>query len=131
MRLIDRLYQYMEFKGLSAYAFERSIGVANGYLGKQFRTGGGMGSEILERIYYQYLDLSLIWLITGEGKMILPAGKGNKPKGMNVVEEEMTEYIRGKDALIETLRKQVVYLEELNADKQKIIELMEKWRKSP
>jgi hypothetical protein len=125
MRVIDRLYQYIEYKGLSAYAFERSIDISNGYLGKQFRTAGGIGSEILEKIYHQYIDLSLIWLITGEGKMILPPGKQNRRRETNVAQEDSADYIKTRET-IDLLKEHVGVLKKANADQQKIIEMLEK-----
>jgi hypothetical protein len=45
--------------------------LSNGYLGKQLKGKGAVGSDILERIKENYTDLSLIWLVTGKGAMLL------------------------------------------------------------
>ena len=53
---------------ITAYAFERTCQVANGYLKKQLKGKGSIGSDILLRIYHNYLDLSIfVWLLTGNG----------------------------------------------------------------
>ena len=57
MRIIDRLAQYLAYKKITAYAFERTCQVANGYLKKQLKGKGSIGSDILLRIYNNYLDL--------------------------------------------------------------------------
>lgn len=115
-RLIDRLHRYLNYKGLSAYAFEKSCGLSNGYLGKQTKGKGTIGSDILEKIYYQYLDLSLIWLITGEGKMIEEHSKFE-------LQEDAAQYVT-KDDLVKELNKRIQLLEEAVEDKKRIIELM-------
>lgn len=68
-RLIDRLYQYLTEKGISAYAFEHTCGLSNGYLGKQYKGKGSVGSAVLEKIRLCYPDLDVHWLVTGEGAM--------------------------------------------------------------
>lgn len=115
-RLIDRLHRYLNYKGLSAYAFEKSCGLSNGYLGKQTKGKGTIGSDILEKIYCQYLDLSLIWLITGEGKMIEEHSKFE-------LQEDAAQYVT-KDDLVKELNKRIQLLEEAVEDKKRIIELM-------
>lgn len=99
MRLIDRLNRYLERKDISPYAFEKACGVANGYLGKQSRGKGSVGSEILEKISVQYPDLNLVWLITGKGRMIVPPGKNKYTRGSDaqeLKEEEAVYSIRNK-----------------------------------
>jgi hypothetical protein len=71
MKPIDRLLSYLELKQISAYAFERACEVSNGYLYKQQKGKGTIGSDILEKIRKVYSDLNLIWLISGEGEMLL------------------------------------------------------------
>ena len=70
MRIIDRLLSYLAAKRITAYSFERNCKVANGYLKKQHRGKGSIGSDILERIHQNYFDINLVWLITGEGEML-------------------------------------------------------------
>lgn len=65
----ERILEYIDFKGVSKYRFYKDVGLANGYLDKF----GNMGSDICEKISFQYTDLSIEWLITGNGSML----KGN------------------------------------------------------
>lgn len=119
MRLIERLYQFIEYKGLSAYAFERSCEFSNGYLKKQLKGGGSVGSDILEKIHQAYPDLSLIWLITGKGNMIFsdePSQEAN---------DQGTSYVSDGDEVVHLLKDKIKLLESSVADKEKIISLME------
>lgn len=64
--LKDRLYQYLEAKRIAPSNFEKTIGAGGSYL-KNVKTLGG---DKLLAISEYYTDLSLEWLITGEGKML-------------------------------------------------------------
>lgn len=110
MRVIDRLNQYLEVKGVSAYAFERACGVANGYLGKQLKGKGSIGSDILEKVWQKYPDLNLAWLITGNGKMLVrrPYKIADENEGSQVEEDEKVYAVRNK--LIEVLKEQLEVL---------------------
>jgi repressor LexA len=70
MKVIDRLKQYIEFKGLILNAFDKTIGTSNGYIGKQIKNGASIGTDIIEKIICIYSDLNLEWLITGDGNML-------------------------------------------------------------
>jgi len=124
MRLVDRLHQYLAYYRISAYAFEHACGLSNGYLGKQLKGKGAIGSDILQRIKKQYADISMLWLVTGKGTMLLspPAGTDNISYELN---EEQHIYFTSKDEVISLLTKQIVILEETLADKEKINKLLE------
>ncbi|NCI45958.1 hypothetical protein [Sediminibacterium soli] len=129
MRLVDRLQEYLCFHGITAYAFEHSCALSNGYLGKQLRGKGAIGSDILERIKQQYPDLSLVWLVTGKGSMLLsPYATGPERKLLDLNEEQQV-YFTSKDDVIGVLNKQIEKLEKTIDDKDRIIQLMEKERK--
>ena len=125
MRLIERLYQFMEHKGLSAYAFERSCEFSNGYLKKQLKGGGSVGSDILEKIHHAYPDLSLIWLITGKGDMIFSDEPNQEASDPGV------SYISDGKEVVDLLKDKIRLLETSVADKEKIISLMEGREKEP
>ncbi|HSU26788.1 MAG TPA: hypothetical protein VLJ68_00280 [Chitinophagaceae bacterium] len=118
MKVIDRLLKYLSGKGISAYAFERNCQVANGYLKKHQQGKGSIGSDILQKVHRNYPDLDLVWLLAGEGEMLV-AGQGIQ----NLLEEERQYY--SKDEKIQFLAERISLLESQLADKKKIIELME------
>jgi hypothetical protein len=122
MRIIDRLATYLEHKKITPYSFERICQVANGYLKKQQKGKGTVGSDILERIHKNYFDLDMVWLITGEGDM-LETDAGERRIKRLTLEEEKKFY--SKDEMIKFLQERVALLESSLADKEKIIALLE------
>lgn len=116
VRLIDRLYQYLEEKNITAYAFERRCGIANGYLKKQFNGKGTLGSDILDKIHNHYPDLNTVWLLTGEGEMLIGPAK---------MSEDEDKYLTIKDEMIELLKNQISLMEKSLEDKEKIVRFLE------
>ena len=121
MRIIDRLIEYLQYKGITAYSFERTCQVANGYLKKQQKGKGSIGSDILEKIYKQYVDLSLTWLISGYGEMLDMRGEQDM---INLLQED--KHYFSKDERIKILSERITLLEAALADKEKIIAMLEK-----
>lgn len=120
MRIIDRLVQYLSAKKITPYSFERNCKVANGYLKKQQKGRGSIGSDILERIHGNYLDINLVWLISGEGDMLVADAM--------VLERQMLAEGKPhytKDEHIQFLSERTALLEASLADKEKIIALLE------
>jgi phage repressor protein C with HTH and peptisase S24 domain len=87
IRPINRLREYITAKSYTDSAFERICSLSNGYLNKISKGAGSIGSDILLKIYNANPDLSLLWLITGEGEM-LSSTKVDYP----VVSEPAPEY---------------------------------------
>lgn len=125
MRLIERLQDYLVYSNISAYGFEHSCNLSNGYLGKQLKGKGSVGSDILERIKENYTDLSLIWLVTGKGNMLLSLPSGNDDNLASQLDEEQNIYFTSKDEVIKLLHKHIAKLEITILDKDKIITLLE------
>jgi len=122
MRIIDRLIKYLEYKKISAYSFEKICLVANGYLKKQQRGKGSIGSDILERIHKNYFDLDLVWLVSGEGNMIDMEAADKETKKLLLREEQ---HYYTKDEMIKYLQERIALLESSLADKEKIVALLE------
>lgn len=70
MEIVDRIHLFIKFKSLSLSEFDRSIGVGNGYIGKQLRHRASIGSHIIEKIINSHPELNVRWLMTGEGEML-------------------------------------------------------------
>lgn len=133
MRVIDRLFQYIEQKSIAPYTFERTCGIANGYLKKQARGRGSVGSEILEKIQDKYSDLSLIWLITGKGPMLNDPGYAIPPESGQdkyFIKDGKPVYLADEGAW-RLLREKITILENSLADKEKIIRLIEAQQQKP
>jgi len=92
MKIILRLKQFIEYKGIAMRQFDAEIGAANGYIGKQIKNEASVGSEIIQKIVSVYPELSLEWLITGDGTMLKPSGgihDGGKTSDHVVVSDKM------------------------------------------
>lgn len=70
MKAIERLYQYIEYKGVKPVPFEKIVGLSNGYLGKQLRRNANLGEEVLCKIIDNCPDINPVWLLTGVGEML-------------------------------------------------------------
>ncbi|MFN4248952.1 MAG: hypothetical protein ACK4EY_14590 [Flavipsychrobacter sp.] len=86
MKTIDRLEQFLTAKKISQAAFDAAIGAGKGYIGKQIKNSGSVGSDILEKIFRAYPELNIIWLITGTGEM-LNTPSSNKKEGFYKIPE--------------------------------------------
>jgi hypothetical protein len=113
MHLTDRLVAYLSYKSVTAYLFEKTCQLGKGYLGKQVKVKGSVGSEILEKVAFHYPDLDMNWLITGKGKMLMKplSGKKEIPEGMLAKEEAAVYKIRKK--LVGELKEQIRKLEQI------------------
>ena len=108
----DRLLTLIAEIGVSVNMFERICGLSQGYV-KNLRKG--LSEEMWERISRAYPDVSKVWLLTGEGDMLLPrtsqtatgngnvqvAGNGNR-LGTDAM-DELKAQLAKKDEQIERL----------------------------
>lgn len=70
-KAIHRIILLIKHLGLSARQFDLSIGSANGYTLRMQKNNASVGSDVIERIANLYPQINLVWLITGQGKMLL------------------------------------------------------------
>jgi hypothetical protein len=124
VRVTDRLHEYLASKNISPYVFEKTCGIANGYLNKQSKSKGTIGSEIVEKIKAKYKDLNVTWLLTGEGQMLITHFYVPSDHVSALAENEAV--YETQQNTIKDLREKILILESALADKQKIIELLEK-----
>lgn len=75
--IVDKLLHFAKSKGLSVLAFEKSVGLSNGYFNIMKRRKGSVGSDIISKIVEVYPDLNLKWLFTGDAEMNLREGWRN------------------------------------------------------
>lgn len=99
-----RILQYIEYKSISKYEFYKLTGLSNGFLDKE----GAIGSDKCALIIDVFPDISLYWLITGNGNMIFDKNKLRiKPdavKDSNIV-DIFLRMIENKDKKIEELNR--------------------------
>lgn len=63
----NRVKEVIDFQGISIRQFEISIGASNGYYGSM---KDEMNSKYLRNISSVYPNISIEWLVTGEGSML-------------------------------------------------------------
>ena len=68
--ILERLKEYIDFKGIKIATFEKQIGMSNASFGKSLKNGGAIGTDKLEKILNVFKDINPEWLLTGEGKML-------------------------------------------------------------
>jgi hypothetical protein len=107
VRLIDRLNKYLELQGISPFAFEKACGLANGYLGKQLKGKGSVGSDILEKIANRYPELNLVWLITGKGKIQVKVSKDKESESSGMELKDVEAIYNAHDKIIEAFQEQL------------------------
>ena len=110
MGITNRIKQFADYLGISMRKFCETVGVANG----SFEKVKSIGSETLLKIYYAYPNISLEWLITGEGSMF----KTKQNVASNVA---LLTIIKEKDARIaQFIRENERLIIELNQLKKSI-----------
>lgn len=107
MKFIDRLVIYIETKGISLNAFDKSIGTANGYIGKQIKNSASIGADIIEKIVSVYTDLSIEWLISGKGEMLKAYSNQEAISFVNEEKPINCKFCREKDKVIEAQGKTI------------------------
>lgn len=66
MDIKDRIIQFIEYKNISANAFEKSIGVSKSYI----RNTKSVSAEVVSSIIRIYSELNSEWLLMGNGSML-------------------------------------------------------------
>ena len=69
-KILERIKEYIDHKGIPIALFEKTIGMSNGAFGKQLKKKGAIGTDKLENILFCYPDLSPEWLLSGTGAML-------------------------------------------------------------
>ena len=78
MKIIDRIYEYIEYKKISVARFERENVLSTGYLAKMKARSADIGETMLNNIIENSPDISLQWLVLGIGPMLKSAEKTKK-----------------------------------------------------
>lgn len=103
MNIVDRIKQIIEYKGISTRRFCMEVGISNGFFDKV----KDIGTEKVLKIIKKYPDISLIWLITGSGEMILDdIDENTLHEKKDVSEENLYQLLLNKDEQIKALLEQ-------------------------
>ena len=68
--MIERLLQIVEYYKLSVREFERLIGVSEGVINKTIARNTGLKAETIQKIVEKFPQISLNWVLLGEGEML-------------------------------------------------------------
>ncbi len=124
MKPIERIALYLQFRKISPHAFEKKIKLSNGYFTKQLRHLGSVGSDILIKIHIAYPELDILWVLIGEGQMIVPESGRPQVNHSNVVEDFTNRYST-ENKKMKLLENDFDKLQTALRDKEKIIGLYE------
>ena len=69
-RIVDRLDEYMSFKGLNDNKVTVNCGLSVGLIGRARKGKSDIGKKSIEKILNFYQDLNRVWLLTGDGNML-------------------------------------------------------------
>ena len=85
MRRIERFDKYLSFKGLNDNIVTNDLCLSVGTIGKSRKQGRDLSDRVVELILNFYTDLSRVWLLTGEGEMIV-SRSGDKQAEVAIIE---------------------------------------------
>lgn len=116
-RAIDRFDTYMASAGLNDNKVTVQLNLAVGLIGKSRKPGRDLSRPVIEKILAYYTDLNGVWLLTGEGDMLIGQQKPEVP----AEEKPVSGY-----SLVEYLQKKIAELEgkieQLNDEKADLLQ---------
>ena len=121
MKPIERIAMYLQFRAITPHSFERKIHLSNGYFSKQTKNLGSVGSDILVKIHENYPELNMLWVLTGEGQMLLAELGTSQESKVN----EFSGRYEFENRKLKLLESDVEKLNVVLKDKEKIIGLYE------
>lgn len=71
MRRIERFDNYLSYKGLNDNIVTNDLKLSVGTIGKSRKEGRDLSDRVVELILNFYTDLNRVWLLTGEGEMLV------------------------------------------------------------
>ena len=82
MRIIDRLDEYIRFKGINDNQVTINAQLSTGLLNNARKNNNDLGKKAVEKILSFYQDLNRVWFVTGEGEMIISSGETRAPSNI-------------------------------------------------
>ena len=91
MRRIDRLDQYLEYKGITDYRLTIDAGLSQGTIGKSREPNRDISNKTVEKIMEVCSDLNKAWLLSGEGEMLKTTSAVAENHSISIAGEEIKE----------------------------------------
>lgn len=93
MGATERVVQFIEYKGISKYKFNKDLGFSNKFLDNS----SNMGTDKACKILHYFPDLNPEWLLTGKGEMLKSSpiqlyGENLKSKDIIIPNQEVPFY---------------------------------------
>ena len=103
VRTIERIKQLLDHYDLSMNALDNKAGLSNGYIGKQIKINGKIGSDALQKIHCAFNEVSGDWLL-GEDVPLLKTSTNYDyvKKELNIVNEPTSEINYALEKLLNT-----------------------------
>lgn len=102
-RAIDRFDTYMASAGLNDNKVTVQLNLAVGLIGKSRKPGRDLSRPVIEKILSYYTDLNGVWLLTGEGEMLVGEQKSEIPAEVKPTSNSsLLEYLQRKIAELES-----------------------------
>ena len=102
MSVKERIIEFIKVKNLSHGAFEKRVGLSNGYVNNIRQS---IQPDKLQKIALEYPDLNTGWLMTGEGEMLKNTER-NDPNLSTIIEQQAA-IIASQQRIIESLSKTI------------------------
>lgn len=115
----ERLIKYIESKKISQYKFSQKTGLSIGFLTK----GSSLSVDNLNLISSIFDDLNPLWVLSGEGEMLLSRIGHTQIGSSNKIEHSPINVNSGH-AELEQLKTENELLKERLKDKEEIIKLL-------
>ena len=106
-RKVERLLEYLEIKGITENKATVDCQLSQGLIYQAKSGKSDLGSRAIEKILNTYKDLSRIWLLTGEGDMLVTQNQSEIPTEVKPT---------SNNPLIEYLQRKIAELEKEKAD---------------
>jgi hypothetical protein len=123
MKISNRLLRIINNEGISIRSFEQRIGCSNGVLSRSIQKGTDINSNWVTKIIEEFPKYSSLWLLTGNGPMLLEKESLTKFKTdeQTLSRSDSCPHCKMKDELIDSLKDQVQTLKKLvrNLEKDK------------
>lgn len=115
--IIERIQQFIEYKGISVRAFEISINASNGLIRHALTKNTDIQSKWLSIIADIYPQLSIEWLVTGKGEMLKESITHQKEIQQTLPNQEqeivlLKEFLKEERLKVDVLNQKIGQLKE-------------------
>lgn len=119
MKAIQRVALFIEYKEMSIRSFEQSCGLNNGSIQAAIKRNTGIKDETMNTILDTYPEINPVWLLRGEGEMLINQIQYSPDEKNMEVNEDSDDYkqkseIKRLEGKIDNLEKLIKSIFNLN-----------------